>query len=111
MNYAIIGNCTSAALISPECSIDWLCLPFFDSPSVFGRLLDERNGGHFRIWAEDILSVTQHYSHRSPILKTKFTTKSGIFEIMDYMPRFLDKKPSKAFPLWSFLPFPSFASS
>jgi len=89
MNYAIIGNCTSAALITPECSIDWLCLPFFDSSSLFGRLLDEDRGGYFRLWAEDIIDVKQHYVHHSPILKTKFTTKTGIFEVMDYMPRFL----------------------
>lgn len=89
MDKAIVGNCTSAALISPECSIDWLCLPFFDSPSVFGRILDEQKGGYFRIWAEDIIDVKQEYVHHTPILKTRFKTKDGIFEVMDYMPRFL----------------------
>jgi GH15 family glucan-1,4-alpha-glucosidase len=89
MDHAIVGNCTSAALINPECSIDWLCLPFFDSPSLFGRLLDDKQGGYFRIWAEDIIDVRQQYVHHTPILKTKFTTKNGIFELMDYMPRFL----------------------
>lgn len=89
MDHAVVGNCTSAALINPECSIEWLCLPFFDSPSVFGRLLDNKQGGYFRIWADDIIDVTQQYVHHTPILKTKFTTKSGIFEVMDYMPRFL----------------------
>jgi GH15 family glucan-1,4-alpha-glucosidase len=89
MDHAIVGNCTSSALISPECSIDWLCLPFFDSPSVFGRILDEQKGGYFRIWAEDIIEVKQEYVHHTPILKTRFKTKDGIFEIMDYMPRFL----------------------
>ncbi len=89
MDKAIVGNCTSAALISPECAIDWLCLPFFDSPSVFGRILDEQKGGYFRIWAEDIIEVKQEYVHHTPILKTRFKTKDGIFEVMDYMPRFL----------------------
>ncbi len=89
MDHAVIGNCTSAALISPECSLDWLCLPFFDSPSVFGRILDEQKGGYFRIWAEDIIEVKQEYVHHTPILKTRFKTKDGIFEVMDYMPRFL----------------------
>lgn len=89
MDKAVIGNCTSAALISPECSIDWLCLPFFDSPSVFGSILDEQEGGYFRIWAEDIIEVKQEYVHHTPILKTRFKTKDGIFEVMDYMPRFL----------------------
>ena len=89
MEYAIIGNCTSAALIGPDASIDWLCLPFFDSPSLFGRLLDEKRGGFFRISAEDVIKVEQSYAYHTPILKTRFETKDGVFEIMDYMPRFL----------------------
>lgn len=89
MNHAVIGNCTSAALINNNCSIEWLCLPFFDSPSVFGKILDEQKGGYFRIWAEDIIEVKQEYVHHTPILKTRFKTKDGIFEVMDYMPRFL----------------------
>ena len=89
MDYAVIGNCTSAALVNSKCSIDWLCLPFFDSPSLFGRLLDDQKGGYFRIWAEDIIEVKQEYVHHTPILKTRFKTKDGIFEVMDYMPRFL----------------------
>ncbi len=87
-NYAIIGNCTSAALVNEDCSIDWLCLPFFDSSSVFGRILDKQKGGYFKIWAKDIVSVEQSYLHRTPILKTVFKTKDGIFEVRDYMPRF-----------------------
>ncbi len=89
MNYAVIGNCTSGALVDKDCSIDWLCLPFFDSPSIFGRILDEQKGGNFRIWAQDITNIKQHYVAQTPILKTRFTTKDGIFEVMDYMPRFL----------------------
>ena len=89
MKHAIIGNCTSAALISSECSVDWLCLPFFDSSSLFARILDEEKGGYFRLWAKDLVSVRQQYVHHTPILKTTFTTKDGIFEVMDYMPRFL----------------------
>src|SRR3989338_5318559 len=89
MDYAVVGNCTSAALINSKCSIDWLCMPFFDSPSLFGSLLDDQKGGYFRIWAEDIIEVKQEYVHHTPILKTRFKTKDGIFEVMDYMPRFL----------------------
>lgn len=88
LNYAIIGNCTSAALINDDCSIDWLCLPFFDSCSVFARILDEQKGGYFKIWAKDIISVEQSYLYHTPIVKTIFTTKDGIFEVYDYMPRF-----------------------
>ena len=89
MDHAIIGNCTSAALIGPDASIDWLCLPFFDSPSLFGRILDEGRGGFFRISADNTLRVEQSYAYHTPILKTQFETKDGVFEIMDYMPRFL----------------------
>lgn len=89
MNYAIIGNCTSAALIGPDASIDWLCLPFFDSPSLFGRILDEERAGFFRISAEGLKSIRQEYAYHTPILKTRFETEDGVFEVMDYMPRFL----------------------
>ncbi|MFH0754775.1 MAG: glycoside hydrolase family 15 protein [Candidatus Omnitrophota bacterium] len=89
MDLAIIGNCTSAALIGKDASIDWLCLPFFDSPSVFGKILDEARGGFFRISAENTIRVEQHYARHTPILKTRFETSNGVFEILDYMPRFL----------------------
>lgn len=88
-DYGVIGNCTSAALISKDCSIDWLCLPFFDSPSVFAKILDKDKGGYFKISALDIKSVKQIYIPHTPILKTRFVTKTGCFEVRDYMPRFL----------------------
>ncbi|MFC1674532.1 glycoside hydrolase family 15 protein [Candidatus Omnitrophota bacterium] len=91
-DYAVIGNCTSAALISSECSIDWLCLPFFDSPSVFAKMLDTGIGGHFKISAEKIIKIEQNYVVHTPILRTVFTTKEGVFEVRDYMPRFLTSR-------------------
>ena len=87
--YGIIGNCVSAALIAPDCSIDWLCLPFFDSPSIFAKILDETKGGFFKISATEIVSVKQSYLPHTPIIRTIFETKKGIFEVRDYMPRFL----------------------
>ncbi len=89
LNYAMIGNCTSAALVNEDCSIDWLCLPFFDSSSVFARILDQDQGGHFKILARDVISVEQSYVYHTAIVKTVFTTKDGIFEVRDYMPRFV----------------------
>ncbi len=87
-DYGLIGNCTSAALVNADCSIDWLCLPFFDSPSLFARILDEKKGGHFKITGVDILRTSQNYVYHTAILKTTFETKDGIFEVSDYMPRF-----------------------
>lgn len=88
-NYGLIGNCSSAVLISSDCSIDWLCLPFFDSTSLFAKILDEQAGGFFKIDAEDIVSIKQSYIRHTAILKTVFETKGGVFEVRDYMPRFL----------------------
>ncbi len=87
-DYGIIGNCTSAALINSDCSIDWLCLPFFDSPSLFAKILDKDKGGFFRISGVDTISCKQSYIFHTAILKTTFETKDGVFEVSDYMPRF-----------------------
>ena len=87
-DYGIIGNCTSAALISSDCSIEWLCLPFFDSPSLFARILDKDKGGYFRLSAVDLVETEQSYVYHTAILKTIFRTKQGVFEVRDYMPRF-----------------------
>ena len=91
-DYGIIGNCSSAALISKDCSLDWLCLPYFDSPSLFARILDERNGGFFKISGVDTLEVNQQYILHTAILKTVFKTKDGEFEVNDYMPRFSNSR-------------------
>ena len=86
--YGLIGNCTSAALVSKDASIDWLCLPFFDSPSVFARLLDRHRGGFFQIEGVDTSDIHQRYIEDTAVLKTIFETAYGSFEINDYMPRF-----------------------
>jgi len=86
--YSIIGNCTSAALVTSDCSIEWLCLPFFDSASLFARILDEEKGGYFKISALDTRKTYQSYIDHTAILKTVFETEHGIFEVRDYMPRF-----------------------
>ncbi len=89
-DYGIIGNCSSAALISFDCSIDWLCLPNFDSPSLFAKILDKDNGGYFKISGVDIIKMKQEYILHTAILKTTFETRNGCFEVNDYMPRFGD---------------------
>ncbi|MFH1479387.1 MAG: glycoside hydrolase family 15 protein [Candidatus Omnitrophota bacterium] len=91
-DYAIIGNCTTAALVSSECSIDWLCMPYFDSASVFARLLDKDIGGYFKIQAANIINIKQNYLPHTPIIRTTFETREGVFEVRDYMPRFIDSR-------------------
>ena len=88
LNYGIIGNCKSAALINEDSSIDWCCLPQFDSPSVFGKIIDENIGGHFKIDCDDDYSIKQHYIKNTAILCTRFESDENAFEILDFMPRF-----------------------
>jgi GH15 family glucan-1,4-alpha-glucosidase len=86
-NYGIIGNMRTAALVGMDGSIDWLCLPNFDSPSVFAALLDDRRGGRFRIApACAALRHKQFYWPETNILITRFLHEDGVGEIEDYMP-------------------------
>lgn len=85
-DYALIGNCRTAALISSAGSIDWLCLPRFDSASVFGALLDIDNGGSFSIQPENTRLARRRYIGDTNVLETTFTTDSGILRIVDLMP-------------------------
>ena len=88
LDYGIIGNCRSAALISKTGSIDWCCLPEFDSPSVFAKLLDEEIGGSFEIKVADSYGITQKYEPQTNILITSFKSGEDHFEIHDFMPRY-----------------------
>ncbi len=88
LNYGIIGNCRSAALISKTGSLDWCCLPEFDSSSVFAKLLDEDKGGSFDISVADEYKISQQYLKNTCILITRFETASDAFEVHDFMPRY-----------------------
>jgi GH15 family glucan-1,4-alpha-glucosidase len=86
-NYGIIGNMRTAALVGMDGSIDWLCLPHFDSPSVFAALLDDRKGGRFRI--APVSGAARHKQFYWPdtnILVTRFLHADGVGELEDYMP-------------------------
>jgi GH15 family glucan-1,4-alpha-glucosidase len=87
-NHGIIGNMHSAALVSLDGSVDWLCLPRFDSPSVFGAILDAGKGGRFRIApaAAGELRRKQYYWPETNVLITRFLHPDGIAEVEDYMP-------------------------
>lgn len=88
LNYGIIGNCQSAALISKTGSLDWCCLPAFNSSSVFAKLLDENIGGSFSIANSNEFQISQSYEEDTCILVTHFQNDSGTFEIHDFMPRY-----------------------
>lgn len=88
LNYGVIGNGRTAALISDKGSIDWCCLPDFDSPSVFARILDTEKGGCCRFIVEDDYTVTQQYVEATNILSTLYYRGEDGFEVLDFMPRY-----------------------
>ena len=88
LDYGIIGNCRSAALISKTGSLDWCCLPEFDSSSVFAHLLDEKIGGCFEICVDDQYEITQRYKKDTALLITRYSNGSDVFEVRDFMPRY-----------------------
>ncbi|MFK5972423.1 MAG: glycoside hydrolase family 15 protein [Flavobacteriaceae bacterium] len=88
LDYGIIGNCRSAALISKTGSLDWCCLPEFDSSSVFAKLLDDRIGGSFEIHVDADYKIEQHYKKHTAVLITHFSNGEDSFEIKDFMPRY-----------------------
>jgi len=85
-DYGIIGDMRTCALVARDGSIDWLCLPRFDSPSVFGRLLDADEGGHWRLSPEGSPDGTQYYEPRTNVLVTRYETEVGVVEVTDFMP-------------------------
>lgn len=88
LDYGVIGNCRTAALISKKGSIDWFCLPDFDSPSVFSKLLDENKGGSFSFEVSSDYAISQKYFKNTNILSTWYESEEGAFVVYDYMPRY-----------------------
>lgn len=88
LDYGIIGNCQSAALISKYGNIEWCCLPQFDSASVFARILDEEKGGSFDVIVDDSYQIQQKYIPNTTILVTEFDNGTDAFEFIDFMPRY-----------------------
>jgi GH15 family glucan-1,4-alpha-glucosidase len=86
-DYALIGDAHTAALVSSDGSIDWLCWPRFDSPAVFCRLLDKTRGGHFRVGpAGGRAAPTRSYVENTNVLATVFSSDAGRFRLTDLMP-------------------------
>jgi GH15 family glucan-1,4-alpha-glucosidase len=87
VDHGLIGDLQTAALITTDGSIDWFCAPRFDSPSVFGSLLDHGQGGHFRIRpSSGTFDTKQMYLPDTAILITRFLSETGVGEIQDFMP-------------------------
>lgn len=86
-HYGVIGNLRTAALVGANGSIDWLCLPHFDSPSVFGAILDDNRGGRFHLGPRDASCRSkQTYWPDTNVLVTRFYHEEGIAELIDFMP-------------------------
>ncbi|MEO8248057.1 MAG: glycoside hydrolase family 15 protein [Burkholderiales bacterium] len=83
-DYALIGDCHSAALISRGGSIDWCCLPRFDSDSCFARILDRDRGGHFLIAPEQPAQSRRRYAPGSMVLETTFESEQGEVRLTDF---------------------------
>jgi len=86
-DYAMIGDCESAALVAKDGSIDWLCLPRFDSRAFFASLLGTPENGRWRIAPSDLeFTATRAYRDRTLILETTFSTATGRATVIDFMP-------------------------
>ncbi len=90
LDYGIIGNCKTAALVSRTGCIDWCCLPDFNSASCFAHILDKDNGGFFSVEPVGNYRIEQTYLNRTNILRTRFTSGKNAFELLDFMPRYIN---------------------
>ncbi len=84
--YGLVGDCRSVALIGVDGSVDWCCLPRFDSPSLFSRLLDANRGGCWTLAPVEPFRSWQRYAEKTNILQTIVETEHGRTEITDFMP-------------------------
>ncbi len=94
LDYGIIGNCQSAALISKIGSLEWCCLPNFDSASAFAKILDQNKGGSFDVIVSEDYKISQKYIRNTNILSTKWDNGTDAFEFIDFMPRYQEEDKS-----------------
>ncbi|MGZ4483769.1 MAG: glycoside hydrolase family 15 protein [Nocardioidaceae bacterium] len=86
-DHGLIGDLQTSALVATDGSIDWFCAPRFDSPSMFGALLDHERGGHFRVRpTQEVFTSKQLYLPDTAVLVTRFMTEQGVGELVDFMP-------------------------
>ena len=92
-DYGFIGNMLSCALVSRDGSIDWLCLPRFDSDACFAALLGDEENGRWKIAPTgEVKEVSRAYRPGTPILETRFETAEGAVSVIDFMPRAEDEE-------------------
>ncbi|HEY7801193.1 MAG TPA: glycoside hydrolase family 15 protein [Dehalococcoidia bacterium] len=84
--YGLIGDSRASALVSRDGSVDWMCLPKFDSPSVFGRILDWDRGGYFQLVPDIAYTARRRYIDSTNVLETTFHTEQGDVALIDFMP-------------------------
>jgi len=86
-DYALLGDLHTAALVSTAGSIDWLCLPRFDSPAAFAALLDNEEAGHWTLApAAAGRCTTRRYAGNTLVLETDWVTAGGMVRVIDFMP-------------------------
>lgn len=85
-DYGVIGDLHTVALVGKDGSIDWCCFPHFDSPSLFGALLDDQRGGRFQIAPREDAKRQQLYFPETNVLLTRFLHHDGVVELTDFMP-------------------------
>ncbi|WP_435019171.1 glycoside hydrolase family 15 protein [Tundrisphaera sp. TA3] len=86
-DYALVGDCQSAALIGRDGSVDWLCFPRFDSPACFAALLGDERNGRWRIApTAEVTATRRRYRDGSIVLETEFETADGVVRLIDFMP-------------------------
>jgi GH15 family glucan-1,4-alpha-glucosidase len=85
-DYAMLGDCRSAALVSRDGSIDWLCLPRFDAATPFAALLGGPDNGFWKIAPDEVYEVSRGYQDGSMVLETRFRTARGAATLIDFMP-------------------------
>ena len=103
-DYGLVGDCRAAALVSSAGSVDWLCAPRFDAPSVFNALLDHWRGGRFAVTPAGPCEARRRYVPGTAVLETELKTPSGRALLVDFCPALSERdKRGRLLPLWSLI--------